>query len=204
MRFHNKFRDYAKICSFGMLAGALSLMTTFLPAGTLWSFSTITTLYGFWIVTSVLLIWRSTSHLTAGLNVFLYLVFTTIAFYGLKYILGFFLPQSENSSFQFQPLLHFAVSAFVCGIAALILYLWNHKSWYGSILLAAPIGLLAAESLYTLFLLQQHQTHLFQMLFNAGFCLYLGIQFRKMAKSKEIYSVSVIGFAALSYYFIYV
>lgn len=203
MRFHNKFKDYAKVCSFGLLAGTLARLTDLLPIGTLWSFSTIATLFGVWIVTVTLLIWRSTSHLTAGLNTFFYLLFTTVAFYGLQYILGIFLPQFDVGFFPMRLFLYSCVAALICGFVALIFYFWNHKTWYAALLLALPIGALAAESVSVLLLLQQYHTHLFQLLFDAGFCLYLGIQFRKTTKFKELYTVSVIAFAAVTYYFLF-
>lgn len=203
MRFHNKLKDYAQVCSFGLLAGILARLTDFLSMESLWSFPTIATMYGFWVVTVVILIWRSASHLTAGLNTFLYLLFSTIAFYGLQYLLGKFFPQFGISGFPVRTFLYRCVASLICGMAAMILYFWNHKAWYAAILLALPIGLLAAESINVLVQLHQYHTHLFQLLFNAGFCLYLGIQFRKMTKVKELYTVSVIAVTALSNYFLF-
>lgn len=203
MRFHNKLRDYAQVCSFGLFAGILARLTDFLPMDTLWSFPTIATMYGFWVVTVIVLVWRSTSHLTAGLNALLYLLFASVAFYGLQYLLGRFFPQFGISGFPVRMFLYRCVVSVVCGVAAMILYFWNHKAWYAAILLAVPIGILAAEAIHVLIQLQQYQTHLFQLLFNTGFCLYLGIQFRKMTKFKELYTVSVIAVTALCHYFLF-
>ena len=203
MRFHNKFKDYATICSFGIFAGVVARLTDFLSMNTLWSFPTIATLYGFWIITVILIIWRSTSHLTAGINTFFYLLCATVAFFGLQYILGKFVPHYPIKAFPFRRFLYYCVGSLICGLIGAILYFWNHKGWYAAILLAAPLGVLTAESIHDLILLQRYHTHLFQLIFNAGFCLYLGIQFRKMTKFKELYTVSVIAVTALCYYFLF-
>ncbi len=203
MRFHNRFKDYATVSFLGLFAGIIARLTDFCSMDTLWSFPTIATLFGFWIVTVTLIIWRSTSHLTAGLNTFLYLLCMTVAYYGLQYLFGLFLPGFALEEFPLHLFIAYCAASAVCGLLAVILYFWNRKSWYAAILLAAPIGVLAAETLSVLVLLQRHQTHLFQLIFNAGFCLYIGLQFRKSTRYKELYTVSVIAFASACYYFLY-
>ncbi len=203
MRLNNRLNDYIKVSSFGLAAGIIARLTDCLSMDSLWSFPTIATLFGFWIITVTIIIWRSTSHLTAGLNSFLYLFFTTVAFYGLQFILGLFLPKFDIGGFPTRVFLSYVIVSAICGIAGAILYFWNHKAWYSAILMAAPLGVLTSETISVLILLQRNQTHLFQVILNAGFAIYLGVQFRKQTKFKELYTVSIIMITALTYYYLY-
>ena len=203
MRFHNKIRDYLRVCSFGLFAGILARATDFVPYDSLWNIHTFTALYGVWIICAAILIWRSTSHLASGLNVLLFFLFTTVAYFGSEFLIGIFFPQLGYSGFETKAFIHYAITSAVCGVAAFILYSWSHGNWYSAIALAIPIGLLTAETIIVLKQLQNNHTNLFQVILNAGFCLYLGIQFRKQTKFKELYTVSVIAITGLVYKFVF-
>ena len=203
MRFHNNVKNYLQVISFGLTAGILARGMDFMPNTGLWNVSSIVTMYGLWIILAAVFIWRSTSHLAAGLNVLFLYLFTALAYFGSAFLLGIFLPRLGYGGFAARQFLYYAAVSVGCGILALILYSWCHGNWYGAIMLAVPIGLLAAETAIVLKLLHAQQTHLLQLLLNAGFCLYLGLQFRKLTKFKELYTVSVILFFGLSYQFLF-
>lgn len=203
MRFHNKIRDYLRVCSFGLIAGIFTRLTDFIPYDSLWNIHTITTLYGVWIICAAVMIWRSTSHLAAGLNVLLFFLLTTAVYFGSEFLMGILFPQLGYNGFQTQQFLYYAIASVVCGIIAFILYSWSHKNWYSAIALAIPIGLLAAETIIVLKHLHNNHTDLFQVILNAGFCLFLGIQFRKQTKFKELYTVSVIVITGLVYRYVF-
>ena len=80
----------------GILAGVLCRLSDFCPYESLWSFSSVATLFGFWIVSVGVITMYSVSHRGAFLNTFLYLFGMTISFYGLKYLLGFWVPRFDN------------------------------------------------------------------------------------------------------------
>lgn len=192
MRFHNRFKDYLRVSSIGILIGVLAQLICHQSFDNLWSLPSLATMYGFWVVAACFLIWRSSSHIAAGLHVLFFLFFTTLSYYGIPFLMGFVFPYFYGTIFPVSTFLYNCLSIFICGIAAIVLYCWNHHKWYNAILLALPIGLLTAESLHVLSLLHTQQTHLLQLLFNAGFGMYFGLQFRKMAHNKEIYTVTVI------------
>lgn len=203
MRFHNKIRNYLQVCSFGLIAGILARFTDFLPYDSLWNIHSIIALYGLWIICAAVFIWRSTSHLAAGLNVLLFFLLANAAYFGSEFLLGLLFPQLGYGGFQTKQFLYYVVASLICGVAAFILYSWNHGNWYGAIALAIPIGLLAAETITVLNLLHKNHTHLLPVLLDAGFCLYLGLQFRKLTKYKELYTVSVIAITYFAYKFLY-
>jgi len=203
MRFRNKIRDYLQVCSLGLFAGIVARVLDFVPYDSLWNIHTVTSLYGVWIICAAVFIWRSTSHLVAGLNVLLFFLLTDTAYFGSEFLLGVFFPKLGYSGFETKLFLYYAVVSVVCGVAAFILYSWNHGNWYSAIALAVPIGFLAGETIIVLRQLHNSHTNLLQVLLNAGFCLFLGIQFRKQTKFKELYTVSVIIITGLVYQFIY-
>lgn len=203
MHFHNKFKDYLHICSYGLIAGVLARLTDFLPTSNLWYIQSISTLHGFWIICMAVLIWRSVSHLTAGINVLLFCLFATTAYFGSAYLLALIHSNFQYGDFQTKTFLNYVMISVACGIAAFVLYAWSHGNWYSAVVLAIPIGLLTAETITVLMMLNKNQTHLFQVLLNAGFCLYLGLQFRKLTKFKELYTVSVIAITGLLYHFLF-
>lgn len=203
MRFHNKVKDYLKVCSFGLVAGVFSRFVNFFPSGNLWTVSSLVTFYGLWIICASVLIWRSTSHLSAGFNVLLFFLVTDTVYHATTFLLGIIAPSFGFNGFHVQQFLYYAIASIVCGVIAFVLYSWSHSNWYSAIALAIPIGLLAAETMTVLQLLQNYQTHLLQLLLNAGFCLYLGLQFRKLTKYKELYTVSIILILGLSYQYLF-
>lgn len=203
MRFHNNIKCYLQVISSGLTAGILALALDFLPGNGLWSISSLASMYGLWIICACVFLWRSSSHLAAGLNVLFFYLFTALAFFGSIFLLGVFIPRLGYGGFATKQFLHYAAVSLGCGILSFILYSWSHNNWYGAIMLAVPIGLLAAETIIVLKLLHTYQTHLLQLLLNAGFCLYLGLQFRKLTKFKELFTVSVIFIAGLSYQFLF-
>ncbi|WP_233505431.1 hypothetical protein [Sporosarcina sp. BI001-red] len=69
-RHANTYLLYAIL---GLVAGIITRLTDFFPYDSLWSFSSIATIFGFWIVTVTLVIYFSDSNRNAAINVLLYL-----------------------------------------------------------------------------------------------------------------------------------
>ena len=103
----------------GCLAGILTRLTDFFPYDSLWSLSSIATLFGFWMVTVTLVVLFSRSNRNAAVNVMLYLTAMNISFYLLKYILGLFLPMFDNEGFHWNLLVLYTALACLCSIGRL-------------------------------------------------------------------------------------
>ena len=132
----------------GILAGVLCRLSDFCPYESLWSFSSVATLFGFRIASISVITMHSVSHRGAFLNTFLYLFGMTISFYGLKYLLGFWVPCFDNGGvFLTKLFLLYSALSLLCGIGCSVLYCWNDRRWYSSVLLALPAGALLAEGI---------------------------------------------------------
>lgn len=191
--------SFLGVFAVGLAVGCLCRLADYFPADTLWSFSSIQTLLGFWIITNTVIVLLSSSNLCAGVSSFLYMFGMTLSFYGLKAFLGLFLPRFHGP-FQTSLFLMFTILSVPCAIAAAILYFWNRDHLFNSILYALPVGALLAEAVAIVFYLIAHQKFLFQLLMDAGGFLVFGGLFLEKVKSKPLYLLSVLLFAAIFYF----
>lgn len=188
----------------GIFAGIGCRLSDFFPYESLWSLSSIATLFGFWIASvGVITLW-STSGSRALFHTFLYMFGMTCSFYGLKYILGFFFERFANDGrFPMHLFLIYSVLSVGCGIGSFILYQWNKGRWYSSILYALPAGGLLAETAGCLFVLITRHMLLGQTLFDAASALLFGVGLFRKAQNKVLYGVSLLLVAALVFYILY-
>lgn len=197
-------KSYSAIFLTGILIGYICRLADYLPAETLWSFSSIQTLFGFWIASVGLITYFSSSNKRAFLNTFLYMFGMTISFYGLKYILGFHIQKLANDGqFQTDLFLLYSVLSVVCGIGGFVLYYWNKGSKVGSILCALPAGGMLAEAVGCLFVLINSHMLLAQTSFDFIFALLFGVILFKKAEYKKLYLISLIIVAALVFVLVY-
>lgn len=185
----------------GILAGVICRLADFFPADTLWSFSSIQTLFGFWIITNTIIVLVSTSNICAGISSFLYMFGMTLSFYGLQTILGMFIPLFSGE-FRFTLFVTYTLLSIPCGIAAFILYYWNKEHSFNSILYSLPIGALIAEIIAVSIYFLEYHTFLFQLLMDIIGAIIFLFMFYKKAKSKGIYLLSVI-ISSLVFYFVF-
>lgn len=186
----------------GLIAGVLTRLTDFCPAGGLWSMNSIATLFGFWMVTVTLVICVSTSNLRAAANVLIYLFCMNVAFYGLKYLLGRFLPQFDGG-FQWSLFWLYNGLALFCAAVSYLLYFWNKGGLPGSVLRGLPVGGLLAETVGVGLYLSAQHTFLFQFLFDLAGLLLIGLWFFKKAKSKTAYLAAALVVGAAGYLLFY-
>lgn len=184
-------KSYALLFLLGILAGVICRLSDFLPYESLWSFSSIATLLGFWIASVGLITLASSSNGGAFINTFLYMFGMTISFYGLKYVLGFFLPAFANDGFQTNLFLLYSMLSLVCAFGSFVLYCWNDDRWYNSILYALPASGLLAEAAGCLFMLLKLRMLLAQTIFDFLFALWFGAALYRRAKSKILYIASL-------------
>ena len=190
--------SFLGVFAVGLAVGCLCRLADYFPADTLWSFSSIQTLLGFWIITNTMIVLLSSSNLCAGVSSFLYMFGMTLSFYGLKAILGLFLPRFHGP-FQTSLFLMFTILSVPCAIAAAILYFWNRDHLFNSVLYALPVGALLAEAVAIVLYLIAHQKFLFQLLMDIGGFLVFGGLFWRKVKSKPLYLLSVLLFAVIFY-----
>lgn len=194
-------KSYIKIFLIGLIVGCLCRLADYFPADTLWSFSSIQTLYGFWIITNTLIVLFSTSALCAGICSFLYMFAMALSFYGLQAILGQFIPMFSGG-FRLSLFILYAFLAVPCGIAAFILYGWNKGNVFSSVLCALPVGALTAETAAVTIYLIKYHTFLFQLLMDGAGAIVLGLLLFRKAKNKPLF-FAALAVSALVFYQIF-
>lgn len=197
-------RKPAIIFVIGILAGILCRLSDFFPYESLWSLSSIATLFGFWIASVSVITMHSTSHKAAFTNTFLYLFGMTLAFYALKYLLGVFVPQFDNDgAFQTRLFLLYTGLSLLCGLGSAVLYFWNNPRWYSGILYALPAGALLAEGIACGIVLMTRHMLLGQTMFDlmaaASFCVVMG----KKAQNKFVFLGALVEVAAIVSHVVY-
>lgn len=197
------FESYIIMFLIGIAAGTITRLTDFLSNNSLWSFSSIATLFGFWIFSITIIVSCSSSNKRAGINTFLYMFGMTISFYVLEYLLGMFLPRFDNGGFRTSLFIIYTVLSLVCGMGGFLLYFWNRKNNFASILYALPVSALLAETVGVAIYLFTNQIYLFQLLFDLSCTIGFGILFFKKANNKILYSMTSVIVAVMVYLIIY-
>ena len=186
MEIKDSTRSYSALFFLGILAGVICRLSDFFPYESLWSLSSIATLFGFWIVSVTAITYCSSSGQGAFWNAFLYMLGMTVSFYGLKSILGLSMARFSGA-FPTALFLAYSAMALVCGIGSSILYLWNRENRFASVLCALPAGALLAEGIACLTVLWNRHMLLGQTLFDFAFALLFGILLYRKAKNKILF-----------------
>lgn len=196
------WRAYSKLFLIGILAGVICRLSDLFPYESLWSLSSIATLFGFWIASVSLITYCSTSNRGAFWGSFLYMFGMTVSFYLLKLLLGFFW---EHFSGEFPTLLFLAYSAmaFVCGIGSSILYFWNKETLFASMLCALPASGMLAEGIACFIVLWNRKMLLGQTLFDFTFAVIFGILLYRKAKNKTAFFLALTVVTGLAFLWIY-
>lgn len=194
MKIRDTKKSYFILFLTGIMIGVLCRLTDFLPyEESLWSFPSIATLFGFWIASVGIITCLSSSNKGAFMNSFLYMFGMTISFYGLKYILGFYIPRfSNDGQFQTDLFIVYSILSAACGIGSFILYFWNRQNAFQSFLYALPASGMLAEAAACLFVLYNRHMLLAQAVFDLAFGFLFGIGLYKKARHKILYIGTVI------------
>lgn len=162
------------------------------------------TLFGFWIASVGIITCLSSSNKSAFFNSFLYMFGMTISFYGLKYILGFYISRFSNEGqFQTDLFIVYSMLSVVCGIGSFVLYFWNRQNIFNSFLYALPTSGMLAEAVACLIVLHSNHMLLAQTIFDIVFGLLFGIEFYRKAYNKMFYIGTVISVAVLVFLVVY-
>lgn len=204
MRFKESLKSYTLVIILGLFAGLITRLSDLFPSGTLWSLSSIATLFGFGMVTTTLVIYFSCSNKNSAINVFLYLVSMNFSFYFLKGIFGLVNSQFSDVNFINWRLLNAYNSvAFACALIGFVLYYWNKQSKIGSFLYALPISGLLSETIGVSIYLYNHHIYLGQVIFDLLSLIILGSWFYKKANNKFIYISTIIIVSSIGYFLVY-
>lgn len=205
MKINVNKKAYFVLFLTGMIAGILCRLTDFLPyEESLWSLPSIATLFGFWIASVGIITCLSSSNKSAFINSFLYMFGMTTSFYGLKYILGFYIPRFSNEG-QFQTDLYivYSILSVACGIGSFVLYFWNRQNVFNSFLYALPASGMLAEAVACLIVLCNSRMLLAQTIFDIVFGLLFGIELYRKAYNKLFYIETVITVAVSVFLLVY-
>lgn len=205
MKIRDHKKSYFIIFLIGMAVGVLCRLTDFLPyEESLWSIPSVATLFGFWIASVGMITCLSSSNKGAFINSFLYMFGMTISFYGLKYLLGFWIARFSNEGkFQTELFVVYSVLSAACGIGSFVLYFWNRQNGFNSFLYALPAGGMLAEAAACLFVLCDRHMLLAQTIFDFAFGLAFGIGLYRKAYNKVIYMAMMIVSAVLVFLLVY-
>lgn len=187
---HN-MKSYSIIFLIGIIIGCICRLLDYLPADTLWSFSSVQTLLGFWIISCTVIVMLSDSHLCAGISTFLYLFGMTFSFYALQAVLGEFIPLFSGG-FRTTLFIMFTLASIPCAIAAFVLHFWNKDHIINSVLYSLPIAALLAETIAIVLYFIEHQTFLFQLIMNVIGVIVFTCMFYKKTKSKIVFIISLV------------
>ncbi len=202
MKIKDSIKSYFILFLFGILAGIICRLSDFFPYESLWSLSSVATMFGFWIASVAVITYCSSSNRGAFFNSFLYMFGMTVSFYGLKYILGFFV---ERFSGEFPTMLFLAYCAMAlgCGVGSSILYFWNKENRFGSMLCALPASGLLAEAIGCLMVLLKRRMLLGQTIFDFAFALIFGILLYRKASNKAWYFLTLAVATGVVFFVIY-
>lgn len=205
MKIGDNKKTYFVLFLIGIIVGILCRLTDFLPyEGSLWSLPSMATLFGFWIASVGIITCLSSSNKGAFINSFLYMFGMTISFYGLKYILGFYISRFSNEGqFQTDLFIVYSLLSVACGIGSFILYFWNRKNVFNSFLYALPASGMLAEAVACLIVWYKNHMLLAQTIFDIAFGLLFGIGFYRKAYNKVLYIGTVIVVAVLVFLLVY-
>ena len=205
MKINDNKKSYFALFLIGMVVGLLCRLTDFLPyEESLWSLPSIATLFGFWIASVGIITCLSSSNKGAFINSFLFMFGMTICFYGLKYILGFYIPKFSNEGqFQTDLFIVYSILSIACGVGSFILYFWNRQNVFNSFLYALPASGMLAEAVACLIVLCNSHMLLAQTIFDIVFGLFFGIKLYKKAYNKILYTGTVAVVTALVFLLMY-
>ena len=139
-------KSYIEVICFGAIIGLITELLNFYPNDDLWGWSSIASSFGFWIFSTTFVIYFSSSNKNAMINTFSYLSSMCISYYLLQGIIDFFTPNVTVDKFlQWNHLFHWIGIAVFCGLVAYVLFYWNKKTVWGSVLYALPVAGMLVE-----------------------------------------------------------
>lgn len=200
MKLTHTKKSYIQVLCFGAVIGLITELLNFFPNDDLWGWSSIAGSFGFWIFSTTFVIYFSSSNINAMINTFLYLSSMCISYYVLQGIIDFFTPNVIVDKFiHWDHLLYWVGISALCGLVAFVLFYWNKKTIFSSVLYALPVAGMLVDTINNCMKFYYSQTNLVNsILCVVGFIIMLVVLFRKSNKKGVfvlvLIVVSLVGF----------
>ena len=97
----------------------------------------------------------------------------------------------------------YSALSLLCGVGCSVLYFWNDRRWYSSILQALPAGSLLAEGIACGIILFTHRMLLAQTIFDLAFAAWFAIVLGKKAERKCVFAMTLAASTALLFFIVY-
>lgn len=188
MKLTHTKKSYIQVLCFGAVIGLITELLNFFPNDDLWGWSSIAGSFGFWIFSTTFVIYFSSSNINAMINTFLYLSSMCISYYVLQGIIDFFTPNVIVDKFiHWDHLLYWVGISALCGLVAFVLFYWNKKTIFSSVLYALPVAGMLVDTINNCMKFYYSQTNLVNsILCVVGFVIMLVVLFRKSNKKGGI------------------
>lgn len=193
-------KSYIQVICFGAIIGLITELLNFYPNDDLWGWSSIAGSFGFWIFSTTFVIYFSSSNKNAMINTFSYLSSMCISYYLLQGIIDFFTPNVTVDKFlQWNHLFHWIGIAVFCGLVAYVLFYWNKKTVWGSVLYALPVAGMLVDTINNCMKFYYSHTNLANSILGIIFLLIMFVVLFKKVDKKGIFVfvlivVALIGF----------
>lgn len=193
MKLKHKKKSYIQVMCFGAVIGLITELLNLFPNDDLWGWSSIAGSFVFWIFSTTFVIYFSSSNINAMINTFLYLSSMCVSYYVLQGIVDFFTPNVTVDKFiHWDHLLYWVGISALCGLVAFVLFYWNKKIIFSSVLYALPVAGMMVDTINNCMKFYYSQTNLANSILGiVGLIIMLVILFRK-ANKKGIFVLTLI------------
>lgn len=193
MKLKHTKKSYIQVICFGAVIGLITELLNLFPNNDLWGWSSIAGSFVFWIFSTTFVIYFSSSNINAMINAFLYLSSMCVSYYVLQGIVDFFTPNVTVDKFiHWDHLLYWVGISALCGLVAFVLFYWNKKTIFSSVLYALPVAGMLVDTINNCMKFYYSQTNLANSILGvAGLVIMLVVLLRK-ANKKGVFVLALI------------
>lgn len=193
MKLKHTKKSYIQVICFGAVIGLITELLNLFPNNDLWGWSSIAGSFVFWIFSTTFVIYFSSSNINAMINTFLYLSSMCVSYYVLQGIVDFFTPNVTVDKFiHWDHLLYWVGISALCGLVAFVLFYWNKKTIFSSVLYALPVAGMLVDTINNCMKFYYSQTNLANCILGvAGLVIMLVVLLRK-ANKKGVFVLALI------------
>lgn len=193
MRLKHTKKSYTQVLCFGAIIGLITELLNFFPNNDLWGWSSIAGSFVFWIFSATFVIYFSSSNKNAMINTFLYLSGMCASYYVLQGIVDYFTPNVTVDKFiHWDHLVYWVGVSALCGLVAFVLFYWNKKTIFRSVLYALPVAGMLVDTINNCRKFYYSQTNLANSILGiVGLVIMFVVLFRR-ADKKGVFVLALI------------